>query len=318
MQQNKLPLIMKVFVLGASGLIGHAVCEALARRGHTLITLRHQSPLRARGIEEVVEVDGTDLPKLTQAIIELWPDALVNAAAISSPEAVEKNPKLAERLNVALPRQLAQITSHLGTRFIHLSTDMVFDGTPENAPFRSTDLPNPKNLYGQLKLMAEREVLEHNTEDPVVLRLTLTNGNSPGGVRSVHEKLLHAIARGERPTLYSDELRQPCSAENVGDAITELVERRDLHGIFHWAGSETITRYALGQRILQNFSLSPDLIQEGSLADSGEQPREACHLAFTLDPLVGKLKTLPASIERQISELSIPPALRDWYAQARR
>ena len=38
---------------------------------------------------------------------------------------------------------------------------MVFDGQSEQ-PYRSTDMPAPTNLYGQTKLMAEREVLEHN------------------------------------------------------------------------------------------------------------------------------------------------------------
>ena len=40
---------------------------------------------------------------------------------------------------------------------------------------------------------AEREVLEHNPEDPIVLRIPILMGNSPSGQRSVHEKLIAAI-----------------------------------------------------------------------------------------------------------------------------
>ena len=81
----------------------------------------------------------------------MWPDVIVNCAAISNPTSVEADAKLAEKINVALPRLLAQLSTHLGARLLHVSTDMVFDGQSEQ-PYRSTDMPAPTNLYGQTKL----------------------------------------------------------------------------------------------------------------------------------------------------------------------
>ena len=51
--------------------------------------------------------------------------------------------------------------------------------------------------------------------------------------------------------LFDDEFRQPCSADNVASVVVELLERPNLNGLFHWAGSEVITRYELGLRILE-------------------------------------------------------------------
>jgi len=176
---------------------------------------------------------------------------------------------------------------------------MVFDGQSEQ-PYRSTDMPAPTNLYGQTKLMAEREVLEHNTEDPVVLRIPILMGNSPSGQRSLHENLIAAIHAGEKPKLYCDEIRQPCSASNVAEVLLELTERRDLHGLFHWAGSETISRLEIGQRILKHFGLPLDAI-ESACRDDESRPAK---LTFNLNPIVSKLKTKPIDFEAQLDELT--------------
>ncbi len=236
---------MKILLTGASGLLGHAYAQAAVRRGHSVTALYNQNRPIADGLTTTIQLDASQPEELTNIAIQLWPDVIVNCAAISNPTTVEADAKHAEKINVALPRLLAQLSTHLGARLLHVSTDMVFDGHSEQ-PYRSTDMPAPTNLYGQTKLMAEREVLEHNPEDPIVLRIPILMGNSPGGQRSVHEKLIAAIHAGKKPKLFCDEMRQPCSASNVAEVLLELTERRDLHGLFHWAGSETLSRFEMG------------------------------------------------------------------------
>ena len=300
---------MKILLTGASGLLGNAYAQAAIRRGHSVIALYNRTEPTARGIEQSVQIDAQELDKITALALEHWPDAMVNCAAISSPAAVDSDAKLAEKINVALPRHLAQLSTHLGARLLHVSTDMVFDGHAAE-PYRSTDMPSPTNLYGQTKLMAEREVLEHNPEDPVVLRIPILMGNSLTGQRSLHEKLLASIARGEKPQLFCDEIRQPCSAANVAEVLLELSERRDLHGIFHWAGAETMSRFEIGQRILKHFDLPLDSVQSvRKNSDQGFANRPS-NLTFNLHPIVSKLKTKPATFEEQLQELTYIEPLR--------
>ncbi|TVP77006.1 MAG: SDR family oxidoreductase [Puniceicoccaceae bacterium] len=290
---------MKILLTGASGFLGHAYAQAALRRGHSVTALYHSNEPTLAGLEGSIQLDAAQPENLTSICLGLWPDAIINCAAVSSPAAVDADPKLAEKVNVALPRLLAQISTHLGARLIHVSSDMVFDGQSE-APYRSTDMPAPTNLYGQTKLMAEREVLEHNPEDPVVLRLPILMGNSPSGQRSVHEKLLRAIESGQRPQLYCDEIRQPCAASNAAEVMLELTERRDLHGIFHWAGVETLSRFEMAQRILKHFGLPLDSVASACREDSSRPAQ----LAFNLHPIVSKLKTQPVDFEAQLEELT--------------
>lgn len=300
---------MKILITGATGLLGNACANAAIRRGHQVTALSKSRTSAIQQLAASLRIDGTDSAEITRICLELWPDVILNCAAISNPADVDANPALAEKINVALPRHLAQIASHLGARFIHVSTDMIFDGHSEE-PYRSTDMPCPTNLYGQTKLMAEREILEHNTEDPVVLRIPILMGCSPSGQRSVHEKLLAAIARGERPELFCDEIRQPCSAGNVAEVMLELSERRDLHGIFHWAGSETLSRFEMGQRILRHFDMPPDAIQSVSRSSHPEHANRPANLAFNLHPVIDKLKTRPPDFQQQLEELTFVEPLR--------
>jgi len=294
---------MKILLTGASGLLGNAYASAAVRRGHEIIALTNKNFPSAAGLAKSLQMDLCAPDPLTSLCLELWPDVIVNCAAISSPASVEADPARAEKINVALPRHLAQLSNHLGARLIHISTDMVFDGRSEE-PYRSTDMPAPTNLYGQTKLMAEREVLEHNPEDPIVLRIPILMGNSPSGQRSVHEKLISAIQAGRRPKLFCDEIRQPASTENVAEVMLELSERRDLHGIFHWAGSETLSRFEMGQRILKHFGMNLDAIESASQKDDPEQATRPANLAFNLHPIISKIKTQPLDFEAQLEELT--------------
>ena len=300
---------MKILLTGASGLLGYAYARAALRRGHELTALYHTRQPELKQAAYKLSLPGTDLDALTSLCLDSWPEAIVHCAAVSSPAAVEAQPELAQAINVALPRHLAQIATHLGARLLHISTDMVFDGRV-GAPYRSTDMPAPANLYGQTKLMAEREVLEHDPEDPVVLRIPILMGNSPSGARSVHEKLLAAVRRGERPRLYTDEVRQPASAENVADVMLELTERRDLHGLFHWAGADRLSRYEMGIRILEHFGLPKDAVEPARHEDEPASANRPADLSFHLEPLVNKLKTRPATFQEQLDELTRVEPLR--------
>ncbi|MEM8868069.1 MAG: SDR family oxidoreductase [Verrucomicrobiota bacterium] len=300
---------MKILLTGASGLLGNAYAEAAIRRDHEVIGLYATNPPVATGLSKTLSIEGRNTAEITTLCLDLWPDAIVNCAAISCPGAVNAYPSLAEKINVALPRHLAQIATHLGARMLHVSSDMVFDGLTTE-PYRSTDMPSPTDLYGQTKLMAEREVLEHNPEDPIVLRIPILMGNSPGGQRSVHEKLLAAIRKGERPKLFHDEIRQPCAASNVAELLLELTERRDLHGIFHWAGSETLSRFEMGQRILRHFDLPLDAIESVFKSDSPEFANRPSNLTLNLHPIQSKVKTRTVDFQQQLDELTQIEPLR--------
>ncbi len=306
---------MNILVTGVSGLLGSAFARAAARRGHRVSGVVGSQRQPVAGATTTVRVELLDEAATTTAVLESFPDAIVNCAAVSAPEQCELQPEISERLNVALPALLARLAHHLNARLIHLSSEQVFDGTSE-IPYSAGDLVSPINRYGRQKVASEMAVLRGAESLGVTVRAPLLMGNSATGERSMHERLFADWAAGRTPRLFTDEIRQTCTAENLAEVMVELCERNDVHGIHHWAGAEPISRFELGRRVREHFKLSEAQAPIASVgrADVPElaRRRPAC-LKLAAGSLAAKLKTRPQAISDQLAELKIPGPARAWY-----
>jgi len=306
---------MTILLTGASGLVGSAFARAAARRGHRVTAVVGDFAGEIEGAAEKISVNLADEAAATSAVLEAFPQAIVNCAAVSAPEACDANPALAQTLNVALPATLARLAHHVSARLVHISSEQVFDGQ-RTTPYSRDDAPAPINLYAREKLESERAVRAAAPEFAATVRAPLLMGNSLGGRRSTHERLFLDWAAGRTPRLYTDEFRQPCTADNLAEVLLELAERDDLRGVFHWAGAELLSRHALGQRIREHFKLTEKQAPLAAVAraDTPEaaRKRQPC-LALDLAPLAGKLKTRPQTIAEQLGELKVPEPCRAWY-----
>lgn len=306
---------MTIFLAGASGLVGSAFARAAARRGHRVVGTVGQYPGEIEGLAAQHRVDLTNEMAITAAVLDEFPQVIVNCAAIAAPEQCDANPALAQSLNVALPTTLGRLAHHVSARLVHLSSEQVFDGSRAK-PYSVDDPVDPINLYGRQKLASERAVQAAAPEFAVTIRAPLLLGNSVTGERSNHERLFAEWAAGRTPKLFTDEHRQPCTAENLAEVLMELCERNDLRGVFHWAGAELISRYALGVRIREHFKLTEKQAPLAGVARAdvpeAARKRQAC-LALDIAPLAGKLKTRPQTIAEQLQELNVPAPVRTWY-----
>ena len=306
---------MNIFLTGASGLVGSAFARAAARRGHRVTGTVGTFAGPLAGLTSKLPLDLANEVATSSAVLEAFPDAIVNCAAISVPEQCEAHPALAQALNVALPALLARLAHHVSARFVHISSEQVFDGT-QTIPYTPDDPPQPINLYARQKLDSERAVQAAAPDFAVTLRVPLLMGNSASAQRSHHERLFADWAAGRTPRLFTDEFRQPCTAENLAEVLLELCERTDLRGLFHWAGTELLSRHEIGRRIREHFKLTETQapLQAGSRTTNPEamRKRQPC-LALDFTALAGKLKTQPQSFAQQLEELQVPAPARAWY-----
>jgi dTDP-4-dehydrorhamnose reductase len=84
-------------------------------------------------------------------------DVVVNCVAFTASDQAEENSAEADHVNGVLAEKIALASKNIGARFIHISTDYVFDGTSHN-PHRVGEATNPINAYGKSKLLGERLV----------------------------------------------------------------------------------------------------------------------------------------------------------------
>lgn len=295
---------MLIFCTGSTGLVGYNFVRAASEAGHRVVALSHSRDLPQMKNVENLKIDLTDEAALQRAVLDAFPDIIVNCAAISSPADVDANPELAEKMNTVLPERLAVLAHHVNARLIHLSTDMVFDGSCP--PYKNTDIPMPATLYGTTKLMAEKRVLKVSAATTVVLRLSHVCGNSLSTRRSLHEKLLRSWAAGEKTNARTDEIKCPLSVLRLADLLCELCERPNVSGIYHFAGLEPVSRYEMAVRVARHFGLDPD---EFVNPVSGDRPVD---LTMDMSCLAARVKTRSCMFNEILPEMSLPSDLTDW------
>ncbi len=309
---------MKILLMGASGLVGAAFARLAAQRGAEVVGIVGRYEGELEGLARRLALDLADEAVVTSAVRDAAPDAIVNCAAVSEPAACDADPVRSDALNVSLPATLARLAQEQEATLVHISSEQAFDGEKARA-YRVTDPVSPINRYGRQKVASERAVLAAAPGLAAVVRAPLLMGNSPGGRRSLHERLLGDWAAGRAARLYVDEFRQPCTAEDLAAALFELVERRELRGLFHWAGAELVSRYELGRRVRERFGLSEEaapifaVTRADTPAVAGQRPPR---LELDLAPLEGMLKTRPRTIADQLASLRLPAAVREWHAAA--
>ena len=301
---------MKILLPGASGLVGAEVARQAATAGHVVIGLVGRWTAAVPGTTELHSVNFIDPASAGDWVKRIQPDAIVNAAAISEPAACEVDPVVSQALNVTLPATLAKAAASIHARFIHISSEQVFDG--ENAPYSIDHPPYPLNLYGRQKVESEQRVQSADATAASV-RAPLLLGNSLSGRRSVHEKLFELWSGNGIVKLYLDEYRQVCSAGNLASALLELASRPDLRGVFHWAGAEVCSRYELGLRLASRFNVSSTYVAPVRRTDTpAVSAKRPANLALDLAPLSRELRIKPQTLDEALQKLAVPEAFREW------
>ncbi|MCP3918233.1 MAG: sugar nucleotide-binding protein [bacterium] len=202
---------------------------------------------------EAVDLGGDGTARV--ALERFRPAVVVHCAALARGGDCERDPVLAQRMNVELPGEVAEWCAENGARLVHVSTDLVFGA--RDAPRRGFDEgaeAGPVSVYGRTKREGEELVLERHPE-ALVVRLPLLYGNSGGRGLGASDSVLEAVDRDEVPKLFVDEWRTPLE---VGCAAAALIELAHLEqrGVLHVAGPDRVSRLELGMAVLEAMGIA--------------------------------------------------------------
>lgn len=247
------------WITGAGGLLG----------SYLLQTAPEFAPgWRVRGLTRA-QFDLLDFAALEREFLKDAPSLVIHCAAVSTVAEAKANPTLAQQVNVELTRVLAGLAATIP--FVFFSTDLIFDGRRGN--YRETDPANPLHLYGETKAEAEQLVLRNPRH--LVLRTSINGGTSRTGNRGFNEQLRHALQKGQGMTLFTDEFRSPIASRETIRVLWELVHKNG-GGLFNVAGSDRLSRWQIGQLLIQRWpELLPKIneILPGSAKDFPGPPR---------------------------------------------
>ena len=174
------------------------------------------------------------------------PQWLINCAAYTAVDKAEAEKETAFEINGDSPGYLAAACRKTNTRFIHVSTDYVFDGQ-SSTPLKETDATGPINTYGASKLEGERRALQQYPEGTLIIRTSWVYSAFGNNFVKTMIRLMK-----ERPVInvVSDQIGSPTYAADLAGAIMEIVRRCSsgrstsfTPGIFHYSNEGTISWY---------------------------------------------------------------------------
>jgi len=137
-----------VLVVGASGTLGAALSDALARQGRHVIRSSRRAEAETIGLDLASNADTWPLPPGI-GVAHL-------CAAVTSVADCRERLKAAWAINVEGTVALASRIVAAGSRVVFPSSNMVFSG--EEAFTRPDAPPTPKTAYGTMKAEAERRL----------------------------------------------------------------------------------------------------------------------------------------------------------------
>lgn len=243
---------MRILLLGANGFVGGALHERLRAR-HDVVayaSARRPGPFASVDLTDRIAVAG-----VASADVDL----VVNAAGMVDLDEAERWPDLAYAVNVAA---VETIVENARGRVVQFSSDNVFAGD-ENV-YRETSVPDPVNVYGHTKLLAEQIVLSGSGN--VVIRLPMLFGMSPSSTKFL-DRLDAPVV--EAPT---DILANPVYLDDLVRRVEELWA---FDGIVHFGGPDVVSRFDLLRRIVEALDLGTEVVPSTTPPDA--MPRRPPH-----------------------------------------
>ena len=269
---------MKLLLTGASGLLGiNLAMEAM--REHEVIGV-DRGKLKSAPFP-VIKTNFYDRHAFDPALDAHQPDWVINCAALANLEECEKHPDQARILNVNLPRELAGACAKRNIKFLHLSTDAVFDGTKDGA-YTEDDEPNPLGAYSQTKLEGERAVQEANP-NAIIARVNFY-GWSLTNRRSLGEFFVNNLSEGRNVNGFTDVIFCPMWVNHLAQTLVEMLER-DLHGLYHVVGAQAMNKYQFGVEVARRFGLRESLISPQSVESSSLTAKRSHNLWLSVHKL---------------------------------
>ncbi|KAI1135930.1 NAD(P)-binding protein [Hypoxylon sp. FL0543] len=265
-----------VFVTGANGYIGFAVCRAFVRAGwRTYGLVRRTEAANALAAEEVIPVIGS-ISKDTTSLEDLYKHTETIDVIVSCTEAIPFAAHFEALL--ALLRKLAKTSNNNGVRPLVLMSSGCKDygttgthGSPDLAPHTEESPLQP------MKLLAERtfsslKILEHtDVFDAAVLRPTPVFGYDSSYYGFVLELAAGAAKTEERQLelpLDFNTILHGCHIDDCAEAYLSLAEHADRGAVAGQCFNISAQRYdtlgSLAKALEAEYGLAGGVVRGGN------------------------------------------------------
>ena len=250
---------MNILVTGGNGQLGNSIKK-----------ISSDYPQHTFFFTDVPEVDITNLNLLDRLMEEKSVDAIINCASYTAVDKAESDVVLAESINVAGPKNLAEAAKKRGAKLIHVSTDYVFNGTA-NEPLKEEAQTDPIGVYGRTKLAGEQAVKDSGCDALVIRTAWLYSEFGNNFVKT----MLRLGREREQLGVVFDQVGTPTYAPDLAVAIMTLLDKGFTgFDLYHFSNEGVISWYDFTKAIfrLENINITLNPIESCEYPTPAKRP----------------------------------------------
>tara|TARA_B100001093_G_C26623278_1_gene925614 strand:+ start:74 stop:958 length:885 start_codon:yes stop_codon:yes gene_type:complete len=233
----------RILVIGKSGQLGKSIHKLIAdtKQAENFIFVGRE------------EIDFCDKSMIENYFKDNSYDIIINCAAYTGVDKAEEEEEIANQVNHLAVLQLAHIVKKQRAKFIHISTDYVFDGRNNN-PYKETDKTNPINVYGKTKLKGEKAIQKILPYDAIIIRVSWMY--SEYGNNFV-KTIMRLGKEREEINVVNDQVGSPTYATDLADLILKNIKyintkkNNFLSEIYHFSNEDKVSWYEFAKEIMK-------------------------------------------------------------------
>ena len=227
-----------ILVTGANGQLGSEIRE-----------LAESYPQYNFFFTDVAELDITNKEAIQLFVATNNINTIINCAAYTAVDKAESEPELANSINHLAVQHLAEIAKVYECKFIHISTDYIFDGT-NYKPYNEADKPNSQSVYGLTKLNGELALQRINPANAIIIRTSWIY--SKFGNNFVKTMLRLGNER-EQLSVVTDQIGTPTFAADLAKIIVDILPKikNEAVELFHYSNEGVCSWYDFAKAIFE-------------------------------------------------------------------
>lgn len=230
----------KILVTGANGQVGSELKALEAFYPQLRFSFTTRDDLALEKEDEVENFFRHDPPQY-----------LINTAAYTAVDKAESDQEKAFLINTEAVATLALICKKYKAKFIHISTDYVFDGN-STSPYTENSVPNPATVYGSSKFRGEQKAFELNPQTLIIRTSWVYSTFGKNFVKT----MLGLMKQKDQLNVVNDQFGSPTYAADLAEAIMYIVSncRNQIEnnpGIYHFSNKGIISWYEFALAIKQ-------------------------------------------------------------------